>query len=542
MDERKLGQRPGWLIAFSRLVLAIAILALSTTAPDDGPSGSLHYEIDDMSALAYVAVAGFALGLCVHDWWQSFRCRSLFLIIDFAAYLMIMLLMEPMLSGYFAASITMLTFLVLSLAVQWGWRQAAWVLLLLNVICVVMIGQMAWDGMPLLHSVLLRRQTYQFLISFFLLCAASWVQSPKPAFLLMPPGLNPADQFVHAIEYARLQLGSAKGGLCWVGQGDASCTTLVESSSKGNCNTGGFCSADFTNSLPGPAIFDLGRDRCVAKVNGSFVTTEMGSDECAFALRSGIEAGIFIPLAGAAGQGRLVLEMPPLAGVEILRFAADIGRQISQNLDGQTYFRLLEESSLEKVRQSIARDLHDNVAQTLAGTRFWLESLRSAAGRGEQVEDKLTQLSSLLMIEQSHVAETIDLLLNSTFQAQRDLTESLEILSKTLSMHWQIDIRLAKTSVPVELPVEMVHELRAIAREAISNAVRHGHASKIVMETGIGGGEVSLTISNDGKPFENPERRPRTIEDRVTNCDGTLEVQSTINETRLVIVIPIGTK
>lgn len=200
MLERQLGQRPGWMLVVSRVVIAATVFVLS--ASDAGNPG-FETEPDDLLALAYL---GFSIAwMAVHatNWWLAYRLRQFVFAVDFLNYVMIMFLIESMQSGYFAASITLLAFLTLSAAIQWGWKQAVITIVLLNLLCLAMIVEMLGMEMPVDWSSLLRRQAYQLLISFFLIWAAGWIQRPRVSAFTCPLGLEPADHYVRALEYAR---------------------------------------------------------------------------------------------------------------------------------------------------------------------------------------------------------------------------------------------------------------------------------------------------------------------------------------------------
>lgn len=287
-------------------------------------------------------------------------------------------------------------------------------------------------------------------------------------------------------------------------------------------------------------MFDLKRDRCIAFSGGSLIKARMTADERKFADRFGIEQGIYIPMSAASGSGRVVLGMPNLAGVDILRFAKEIGIELARSFDNQEYFRSAEEIATVRERSAIARDLHDNVAQSLAGTRFMLDSLRARSKRGETIDDDLRQLSELLRSEHSQINGTIEDLQRPLSNSSEELIAELKSLAEIMARHWQVAVELANHPGRIELAADLVHNLKAIVREAISNAVRHGQASKVLLEVGIFEGELKLAVINDGRAFECEVTRPKTIQARVDNLSGRLDIMSRTGETRISISIPIG--
>jgi signal transduction histidine kinase len=86
-----------------------------------------------------------------------------------------------------------------------------------------------------------------------------------------------------------------------------------------------------------------------------------------------------------------------------------------------------------------------------------------------------------------------------------------------------------------------LHLLNAL-REAISNAVRHGHASKIAVALVAAQGMVTLRVSDDGlgMPSPPPPRRGlRNLEHRAHSLGGTLTLEpNEPNGTILIWSIP----
>jgi len=413
-------------------------------------------------------------------------------------------------------------------------------IILLNLLCLAMIVEMLGMGMPVDWSSLLRRQAYQLLISFFLIWTAGWIQRPRVFTFTCPLGLEPADHYVRALEYAQAQLLAPAGALCWAGQDQASCNAATIGLLGGDRRQKNYCPSGFSQQLAGPAMFDLKRDRCIALSGGSLIKSRMTADEREFADRFGIEQGIYIPMSAASGSGRVVLGIPNLAGVDILRFAKEIGIELARSFDNQGYFRSVEEIATVRARSAIARDLHDNVAQSLAGTRFMLDSLRARSKRGEAIDDDLRKLSELLRSEHAQVNGTIEDLQKPLSSTSEELVGELKSLAEIMAQHWQVVVELAKHPARLELPADLVHNLKAIVREAISNAVRHGQASKVLLEVGIDENELKLVVINDGRAFESEETRPKSIQARVDNLSGRLDIMSRTGETRILISIPFG--
>jgi two-component system, NarL family, sensor kinase len=153
----------------------------------------------------------------------------------------------------------------------------------------------------------------------------------------------------------------------------------------------------------------------------------------------------------------------------------------------------------EGERRRIARDLHDGVVQELAGTAFALsgtarESSLSPAlreqlmGWSDALRRSLRQLRSLLV--EIHPPG-----LNAA-----GLGAALEDLSGTATSAG-IATSVSVTGVD-GAPDHVVTLVWRVAQEAIRNAVRHAHASHLIVEVIGEERQVRLTVKDDGVGFD----------------------------------------
>ena len=152
-------------------------------------------------------------------------------------------------------------------------------------------------------------------------------------------------------------------------------------------------------------------------------------------------------------------------------------------------------------RRRMAADLHDTIEQHLAGANLLAASVMQLDGAPENVRDAMKSLMSLLANAKMEVRSAV-LNLRSVGTETQTLDDAIAAMTAAL----------AKTGVYARhflrgLP-ENAHEgerqdILLILHEASTNAVKHGHAGKIVFtcDPKDGGGFV-LRVLNDGAPFE----------------------------------------
>lgn len=122
-----------------------------------------------------------------------------------------------------------------------------------------------------------------------------------------------------------------------------------------------------------------------------------------------------------------------------------------------------------------------------------------------------------------------------------DLSSELAALCATYeqSGRLQIKLDLQRRAVDV-LTNEEEREILNIVREALSNSVRHAHATEVVVSLRMRGARIRASILDDGIGFSTADGRPRgyglaNMEARAKRLGGTLTVQSRTGEGTQVI-------
>jgi signal transduction histidine kinase len=185
----------------------------------------------------------------------------------------------------------------------------------------------------------------------------------------------------------------------------------------------------------------------------------------------------------------------------------------------------------ERERRRIGRDLHDSLGQLLTGTAL----------AGQVLEEKLMSRS----IAEAADATRIVSLVEQAIELTRGLSRGLdpveieggglaqglrELAAKTSELFPTRCVYLVDELVTVGDGVTATHLYR-IAQEAVTNAIRHGHAQHIVVRLDGTLRGVRLTVSDDGVGIREPGARGRgmglrIMAHRAAVMGGTLEIQA----------------
>jgi two-component system NarL family sensor kinase len=128
-----------------------------------------------------------------------------------------------------------------------------------------------------------------------------------------------------------------------------------------------------------------------------------------------------------------------------------------------------------------------------------------------------------------------------------DLADGLEHLATELRRNGGVMVELSVEGREVldDLPIELVAELLAVTREALSNVARHARATSAAIRVAPVAEALTLEISDDGDGFDAAGRVDSghhglaNMRARMRAAGGSFEMTSTPGEgTRIILTIP----
>ena len=157
---------------------------------------------------------------------------------------------------------------------------------------------------------------------------------------------------------------------------------------------------------------------------------------------------------------------------------------------------ILDISAAEQRR--IGQDLHDGLCQQLAGVAFATEVLsRKLSARAAPEAASVGQIA--VMVDHA-ITQARDLArgLQPVTLESDGLTSALKQLAGKVTDMFRVSCLFwCDHAVLVHDNAVATHLFR-VAQEAVSNAIRHGKAKRIVVDLAIAGGELCLTVTDDG--------------------------------------------
>ncbi|WP_163832656.1 histidine kinase [Spartinivicinus ruber] len=183
-------------------------------------------------------------------------------------------------------------------------------------------------------------------------------------------------------------------------------------------------------------------------------------------------------------------------------------------------------------RAVIARELHDSLAQSLSYQKLQVARLRkliSAQADPDVLEKTINEIQQGLNSAYRHLRELL-----STFRLKIDAPGLEQALKGTIEEYQQqthitlhLDYQLQQSHLTAH---EEIHCLQ-IAREALSNAIRHSNASRVtVYLSETANGQVELAIVDDGIGIDLNTEKPNhygliIIQERANSLQGVLTLR-----------------
>jgi len=203
----------------------------------------------------------------------------------------------------------------------------------------------------------------------------------------------------------------------------------------------------------------------------------------------------------------------------------------------------------EDERRRVARELHDDLGQSLTGLALQVEvTERSVVSNPDWAINQLEQIKTLI---NETVNRMYDLILALRPSALDDLglAVALNIHAKRVLAGTEIDFELRAKGLTERLPPEIEITLYRIFQEALTNIVRHANARHVCILLTRKDGTFEGEITDDGNGFapkyllmddDSPSGLGLLgMQERVTQCGGDLEITSQPGDgTRIRIIIP----
>jgi signal transduction histidine kinase len=220
-----------------------------------------------------------------------------------------------------------------------------------------------------------------------------------------------------------------------------------------------------------------------------------------------------------------------------------------ENERRQFFIRELEVT--EDERRRIARELHDDLGQTLTGLVMNIDAsivLISQPGKEASVLERLG-LSREIASSALQAIRRVILALRPTVLDDLGLLPAVEAYGRRVLAEAGIDVTVGTSGAPAERVTPFIENVVfRVAQETINNVARHSGAKKCRITVTASHGLLTTVVEDDGVGFDTRTRVPthehigiRGMRERVKVVGGSMRITSRPGSgTRVLVKVPYG--
>ncbi|MBL0743550.1 tetratricopeptide repeat protein [Chryseolinea lacunae] len=200
--------------------------------------------------------------------------------------------------------------------------------------------------------------------------------------------------------------------------------------------------------------------------------------------------------------------------------------------------RLVE---MERMRNAIARDLHDDIGSTLSSINIISQLALQDANGSAPLFQRIAQHSSTMMESMSDIVWSINPNNDTLEQVVSKMKEFASEILDPLEIEYSFTGEDALQGFAMDAAVRK--NVFLIFKEAVNNAAKYSAASHIRIAFSKKGHAVQLTITDNGKGFDTTGATSgnglRNMQERARFLRGTLALASSAQGTEVQLSLPI---
>lgn len=530
--------KSGRVVAVCRLLLAgIFLFALWIDPSQPVRSSTLGYVI----LTFYLALALALVAVAWKSWWFDYRLAWTMHVLDGTAFLVAIYFTEGAVDEFTSPFLAFFAFLLMSATIRWGWRITLATGTLVTTLYLVVGLSMEAAAIDFDSYRFGRRVAYMVVLGVVLTWFGLQRQAPMVSRLPVAAGDRqlPIDQ---ALSYAMAEFGAARGAILWFDDeepGHELATAGLPDDAEFPVRGAPKTKLPFTDHA---RIFDLAGNRGIFRTDSRLSLYRPAGIEDRSDVFGQTE-GLTFPCRSVLGRGEILLFGIEGMTVDHLELAEYVSKEVGAAFDRHATMALSQEAAVVRFKESVARDVHDTIAQSLAAVGMQLEGLRRFIASGGDPLPEINALKQALRTEQRQVRALIEQLRDSDGYPIAHRVSGADPFSQLaieLEAIWKADLDFDFDALPAG-DSRFQRQLTHILREAVANAVRHGKATRIQTIGRVEGERMQVVIRDNGAGFPAGwhGRPPRTLAERVDEMMGTIELDTCDEGTILTIGLPL---
>lgn len=207
------------------------------------------------------------------------------------------------------------------------------------------------------------------------------------------------------------------------------------------------------------------------------------------------------------------------------------------------------ESGAQDERQRLAGEIHDTLAQGLAGIITQLQAAERSGDADGAADEHVARALRLARSSLTEARRSVQALAPQEL-GRAHLPDALRTLTERWSQDQGISARLEVTGIREPLSPAIEVSLFRVAQESLTNVAKHAEASRVGVTLSYTGNEVLLDVRDDGRGFTTGVGTGfglTSMRQRIRGVGGHVDVQSapgdgTSVSARVPAIAPGGTR
>ena len=196
------------------------------------------------------------------------------------------------------------------------------------------------------------------------------------------------------------------------------------------------------------------------------------------------------------------------------------------------FYRKQQRKRLEKIRNRIATDLHDDMGSTLSSIRIFSDVAKKQI---EEVKPETVQLLDRISNNATSLSENMQDII-WTIRSDNDTLEDLVSRMREFGLrvcdakHIKFNTIVSQSFRASKLTLEQRRNLYLIFREALNNAVKYADSTQVDLRLNLKGRFLKMELTDNGKGF-NVDAVKRgnglnNLEKRAKEIGGQIDIRS----------------
>jgi signal transduction histidine kinase len=217
-------------------------------------------------------------------------------------------------------------------------------------------------------------------------------------------------------------------------------------------------------------------------------------------------------------------------------------REDAQQVELLALQKNLQQMAVVDERNRLAREIHDGLGATLSSLIIQAEYLETLAGSDRGLRQEIRELKGA-------AEESIDELRRSLKMMKEDfdLVPAVEDHCRTFGDRAKVEVDFQREGKERQMSSESALTIFRTLQESLSNATKHGNASRVVIRLAFEVDRLALSVRDNGSGFDTRTEKPGhygliNMRERARKVGGTVYIESEPGRgTHIALEIPYAT-